>query len=136
MPRSKKPPPSQIAEKLDLLAQQAGGEAARRVRKLAGISLVAQCRQYISALLPVLLDIAVNGEDRDRLRAIEILLDRGYGKAPQIVNIVQSVDSETLQQIASAIIQKRELAPASTPQIVEGRLAKSRRSPPRKRGKK
>jgi hypothetical protein len=135
MPRSKKPPPLQIAEKLDLLAQQAGGEAARRVRKLAGISLVAQCRQYISVLLPVLLDIAVNGEDRDRLRAIEILLDRGYGKAPQIVNIVQSVDSETLQQIASAIIQKRELAPASTPQIVEARLAKSRRASG-KRGKK
>ena len=135
-----KPDSKKIIDKLDRLTEQANSEAAKRVRRLAGISLVAQCRQYISILLPVIFDIALNGEDKDRLKAIEMLLDRGYGKAPQIVNIVQSLDDATLQKVAAAIIDKRQLAPKSTPQIVEAKIAKSRRAsrrrPPSSRGKR
>ena len=82
-------------------------------RTSAGFALVAACRAQATRLVDQLHSIAFSSREltRDRIRAIEILLERGYGKAPQIVALLgqleQQVGASGLEQAAKAILAKR-----------------------------
>lgn len=70
--------------------------------------MIAHCRQYAGQLVNMLIDAAKNApKTADRLRAIEILLDRGFGKAPQLVQVMRQLAPEQVEAVAEAIIKKR-----------------------------
>ena len=57
--------------------------------------------------------------DSARVRAAEILLDRGYGKAPQTLNVIQHLNGEELENAARRILMKRERARVLEAKTVE-----------------
>ena len=61
---------------------------------------------------------------RDAIRAAEILLDRGYGRAPIKLDIVQAIatDRVLLEQTARAILLKRQQERA---QVIDAQLSES-----------
>lgn len=75
--------------------------------------VVALAREKSAAAIATLAEIMTNTELREsaRVKAAEVLLDRGYGKAPQTVNInTDAMSDEELFSEARAIIMRREEA--------------------------
>jgi hypothetical protein len=74
---------------------QTGNDGRRFVQKLAnGRTLASYAREYTQEAVEVLVSV-VKGDmadvrPSDRIRAAEILLDRGHGKAPQVVQLEPS----------------------------------------------
>lgn len=52
----------------------------------------------------------VGAEIRDQIRAIEILLDRGYGKAEQVIDLNVNEKRHSREEIESAIRNAKQIA--------------------------
>lgn len=94
-----------------------------RAKQAGALSLVALCRQYTPRILPILFEIAEHGANADRLKAIQIILDRGFGKAPQVVEIVRRMSDKDVLDIAEAIAQKRRGRLESGPGTIDAQLS-------------
>lgn len=70
------------------------------------IALVA--RTYTEQAIHRLAELAMQDKHLGAaVRACEILLERGYGKAPVVVDVMHSIDSQSLQEAALAILRRR-----------------------------
>ena len=66
-----------------------------------------QCRELVPLAMERLTQIVLTGSDSDALKAIEQVLNRGYGRAPQTVDVTVGLEGESLQQVARAILKRR-----------------------------
>lgn len=81
-------------------------------------------RQYTADALKTLGDIMRDKKAPAvaRTRAAEVLLDRGYGRAPQQVNVTHGIDGQKLEDMARAILEKREKLQAK---VIDAELEES-----------
>lgn len=93
-------------------------------RRGPGIGLAEQCRELTEEALDTLVAIMrgdIKGTAGDKHRAVQTILERGYGKAPVMVDIIHSMDRAQLEEAALAIIARRrargELDPKHGPVI-------------------
>lgn len=79
-------------------------------------------RQYTVKAVRTLAEIMQNKKAHAgaRVRAAELLLERGYGKTPQVLNVVQHMGSEELERAARDILEKR--AKALEAKTIEAKL--------------
>lgn len=72
--------------------------------------LIELCRQHTPAVIKRLAEIVEKGEERAAVAAAKELLDRGYGKAKQVVEVskqdVKTMSDEELRQKAREIVAK------------------------------
>jgi hypothetical protein len=72
--------------------------------------LIELCRQHTPAVIKRLSEIVKNGEERAAVAAAKELLDRGYGKAKQVVEVsrqdVKTMSDEELREKAREVIAK------------------------------
>lgn len=79
---------------------------ARHVTELARVYTC----QAVETLASIMLDTEINASAR--VKAAEVLLDRGYGKAPITYDIVHTLNDKELQETAYRILQKRRVIDA------------------------
>jgi len=82
-------------------------------------------REYTTQAIETLAEIMRNKRTQSsaRVRAAEILLDRGYGKAQQTVNLIQHFGSKELEEAARAILRKRDrVASMQEARIIEAEV--------------
>lgn len=93
-----------------LIKAQTAGK--KLVGKRATESLVAQCRREAGEALRTIIKIMKDpaAKPQERLKAAELILDRGYGKAPERIEVVRALSDEQLKALAHALVQ--EEAPA------------------------
>lgn len=81
-------------------------------------------RSYTTDAIRVLASIMLSKKAHtpSRVRAAELLLERGYGKAPAVLNVVHHLGSQELEDAARAILKKRD--EATKPKVIEATLTK------------
>jgi hypothetical protein len=64
---------------------QSGNAGGRPKKTQEEMDLIAACREKTPAALATILDIMDNGQERSRLAAAQVVIERGWGKAVQPV---------------------------------------------------
>ena len=105
-----------IKESLDVLLKGGHGKhpakIVKHMQEAAGLSMVAAARRYAPAAMATLFSILLDetaGLEVKRKAANDIL-DRAYGKAPQLVDVIKRIDQSDVERVAAAILAKREKA--------------------------
>lgn len=103
-------------EKLDTQLTAYGHQASAIARRAGARDLVAQCRKHSQMIVASMVNIIKNGNDRDKIQAAKLLLDRGYGKAPITVVQTQKLSDKQLRAAVEAIRLKRASAAFEAPE--------------------
>ena len=106
---------------------QSGNPKGRPKKNHALIDYINQKTTGGKKLIDELYKLAMreDARDRDRMRAIEILLERGFGKSIQPVqvdaevNVVRSLDTFSDQELIELVELRRKLREGDTP-VIEG----------------
>ena len=67
-----------------------------------------QARKLTPLVIERFQQIILNGKDADAIKAGQAILDRAYGRAPVTVDVTHGLEGEALQEVARAILQRRQ----------------------------
>jgi uncharacterized protein YfeS len=107
MPRAKTHNPKEA------LARLRAAQSTALTHNATATSIVQMARGYATQAMNALVealdacDRTGAPDNRTRVQAASIILDRAYGKAPQVVQHLDTTDDATLEAMARAILIKR-----------------------------
>ena len=79
-------------------------------KKFVGRDIATVARKYTTEAMETIVSIMrdAKADQMTRLKAAALLLDRGYGKIPQTINMVQHFSADELEDAARKIMKRRE----------------------------
>ncbi len=84
---------------------KSGNPSGRPKKTPEQINLEAACRDKTPEALATILAIMADGQEKSRLTAATYVLDRGWGKAPQTINLDATVTMMTPEQRKARIAE-------------------------------
>jgi hypothetical protein len=98
--------------------------ASRSVRKRVVESLTSICRREASAAMDTIVKIMKDpgAKPGERLKAAEMIIERGFGKIPEKLEIARALPDEQLRCLAEKLLERRCQLVEKNETIIEAEL--------------